>query len=224
VSDLVATLRAIVRHELAALRLPELGLVTEVFSREAEGSDNNHQVNVRLQGSGLEIQRAAVATGRLGLSALPRAGDLVVVGFLEGDLNAPIVLGSLYDEERRPPVAKGDEVVYQPPEDEADGVRRLHIELPGGATLTFEDATFALVAGETEVRIAKDGDVEVKAKGNVKVEAQGDIELAATGDLKLSAQGNVTVQGLSSTFEGTSQAKVKAPSLSLAGQTQFSVQ
>jgi phage baseplate assembly protein gpV len=223
VTDLVATLRAIVRHELAALRLPELGLVTEVFSREAEGSDNNHQVNVRLQGSGLELQRAAVAAGRLGLSALPRVGDLVVVSFLEGDLNAPVVLGSVYDEERRPPVGKPTEVVYQPPDDAEDGVRRFHLELPGGATLTCEDETLHLKLGETEVEVKKDGDVTVKAKGNVKIESQGDLELAAQGDLKLSAQGNVSVQGISSTFEGTSQAKMKAPSLSLAGQTQFSV-
>jgi len=223
VSDLVATLRAIVRHELATLRMPELGLVTAAFSREAEGSDGNHQVNVRLQGSGLELQRAPVAVGRLGFSSLPRVGDLVVVSFLDGDLNAPVVLGSLYDEERRSPVGTATELVYQPPDDAEDGVRRLHLELPGGATLTCEDETFVLKAGETEVEVKKDGDVTVKAKGNVKVEAQGDLELAAGGDLTLSAQGNVTVQGLSSTFEGTSQAKMKAPSLSLAGQTQFSV-
>lgn len=219
--SLVSTLRAIVRHELEALRLPELGVVTEVFPGSS-GGDGNHQVNVRLQGSGLEVQRAAVAVGRLGLSALPRVGELVVVAFLGGDLNAAVVLGSVYDDQIHPPEAEPLEVVYQPPDEEESGVRRFHLELPGGLLVTAEDESVLVQAGDTEVRIERDGDVKVKAKGNVSVETDGDIELSATGDLKLSAQGNVSIKGASAALEGQGDAKVKAPSVSLAGNTQFS--
>jgi hypothetical protein len=223
-SDLVATLRAIVRHELAAARLPELGVVTAVFARDSGGADGNHQVGVRLQASGVELPRAAVAVGRLGLAALPREGDLVVVAFLGGDLNAPVVLGSVYDDRAHPPVAKPNEVVYQPPDDAESGVRRLHLELPGGALLTAGDEEFLLTAGDTQVRVAVDGDVEVKSKGNVRVEAQGDVEIEAGGKLMLSAKTEVKVGGQTATLEGRSQAKVKAPTLALAGNTQFSPQ
>ncbi len=146
--SLIATLRAIVRHELEALRLPELGVVTEVFPGSS-GGDGNHQANVRLQGSGLEVQRAAVAVGRLGLAALPRVGELVVVAFLGGDLNAAVVLGSLYDEKIQPPEAGPLEVVYQPPDEEESGLRRFHLELPGGLVLTVEDESVLVEAGDT---------------------------------------------------------------------------
>jgi phage baseplate assembly protein V len=221
-SDLVATLRAIVRHELAAARLPELGVVTEVFSRDSDSSDGNHQVSVRLQASGVELPRAAVAVGRLGLSALPRVGDLVVVAFIAGDLNAPVVLGSLYDDVSHPPVARPNEIVYQHPDDAESGVRRLHLALPGGALLTADDDKVVLEAGDTVVEVAMDGDVSVKCKANVLIEAQGDVEIQAGGKLVLSAQGEVQVKGATAALEGQSQAKVKAPSLSLAGNTQFS--
>ncbi len=221
-SDLVATLRAIVRHELAAARMPELGVVTEVFSRDSDSADGNHQVGVRLQGSGVELPRAAVAVGRLGLSALPRAGDLVVVAFLAGDLNAPVVLGSLYDDRSHPPVAMPNEIVYEHPDDAESGVRRLHLALPGGALLTADDDKVVLEAGDTTVEVAQDGDVTVKCKANVLIEAQGDIEIQAGGKLVLAAQSEIQMKGATATLEGQSQAKVKAPSLSLAGNTQFS--
>ena len=70
-SDMVDIIRAIVRDEMARRRSPELGLVTAVQSRDSDGSDNNHQVNVRLRASGVELQRVPVAAARLGLSLLP---------------------------------------------------------------------------------------------------------------------------------------------------------
>lgn len=220
-SDVVATLRALVRHELAGLRLPELGIVTEVFPHDGDGSDGNHQANVRLQASGVELQRAAVAVGRAGMTALPNPGDLVVVSFLGGDLNAPVVLGAIYDEQGRPPVSGPREVVYQPPDAEESGVRRLHLELPSGTTVTLDDDTVKVASGGTEVTVERDGAVTVKAQGNIHLETQGDLELKAAGALRLSAQGEVGIQGATATLEGQASAKVKAPQVGLAGNTQF---
>lgn len=221
-SGLVATLRAIVRHEMAAVRLPELGIVTAVFPRDSDSGDGNHQVSVRLQASGLELQSAPVAVGRLGLSALPRVDDLVLVAFVGGDLNTPVVLGSLYDEQSHPPVAKAAEIVYVPPDDEESGVKRLYAELPGGAKLTADDEGLVIEAGDTTVKIAKDGDVTIQAKGKIHVEAQGDLELETGGKLAVSAQGEVTIEGASVSIEGKSEAKLKGATVSLAGNTQFS--
>ena len=220
--DLVSTVRAIVRHELAALRTPELGLVTAVFPRDAEGSDGNHQVNVRLQASGVELQRAAVAVARSGLSLLPRVDDLVVVSFLGGDLNAPVVLGTVYDEQNRPPVGQAPEAVYQPPDEAESGVRRWHLELPSGSLLTVDDDAVVITAGGTEVKVERDGAVTVKAQGNIRFETQGDLSLQAQGALSLKAQGEVKIEGLSALLQGQTEAKVKGAQLALAGTTQFS--
>ena len=221
-TDLITTLRAIIREETSRHRSAELALVTAVHARDADGSDNNHQVNLRLRDSAVELQHVPVAVGRLGVAMLPQVGDLVVVLFVGGDLNAAVVVGSVYDDKNRPPVGKPEEVVYQPPDPGDAAIRRIHLELSSGSTITVDDDKVTVTSGGTELVINRDGDVTVKAAGKLAFEAQGEISLEAGADLKLSARGNVTVSGVAATLEGTGTAKVKAPAVSLAGMTQFS--
>ncbi len=221
-SDLIGTLRAIVRDELARMRPAELATVTQVFAREGDDDRNNHEVSLRLRGSGVELQRVPVAVGRLGLSALPSEGDLMLVAFVGGDLNAPVALGCLYDDRAHPPVARPHEVVYQPPDEEASGVRRLHLELRNGSTLTLDDERLQIVLGDTSVAINRDGDVVIQAAGKLRVELDGDFELEARGDVKLTAQGQLSLQGMTASVEGQTRAGVKGAQIALAGMTQFS--
>ena len=220
-STLIPTLRAIIREELTRYRMPELAVVSGVFAKEDDSGDGNHQVNVTLRGSGLELQRVSVAVARAGWSVLPREGDVVVVAFLDGDLNSPVVLGAVYDNTLRPPKAAPLDVVYQPPDDEDASVRRLHLELPGGCSVTYGDDKLSVVSGGTEVIVEKDGDVSVKSAGNVKIESEGDISLEAGGNVNVKAQQNVSLKGLAATLEGQSSTTVKGPSISVAGLTSF---
>jgi uncharacterized protein involved in type VI secretion and phage assembly len=220
-TDLVATIRAIVRDELLRRRGPELGTVTQLNPKTGDDDDGNHQVNVQLR-SGLELQRVPVVVSRVGLSALPNVGDLVVVDFIGHDLNAPIALGCLYDEQAHPPVAQEHEVVYTPPDPDDSSVRRLHLAMPSGSSVTLDDDKLTLTFGDTSVVVNTDGDVTINAKGKVSISSQSDIELDAQGDLTLSATGDISIKGSSATFEGQSDATVKGPSLTLAGNTQFS--
>jgi phage baseplate assembly protein gpV len=221
VTSLIPMVRAIIREELTRYRLPELGVVSSIFAMEDEGSDGNHQVNVRLRGSGLEVQRAAVAVDRAGWSALPREGDLVVVAYLDGDLNAPIVLGTVYDNTLRPPKAGPLELVYQPTDQADSSVRRLYIELPTGSSITYDDDKLTISSGDTEVVVEKDGDVSIKSAGNVKIESQGDINLEAGGNVNVKAQQNLSMQGMQVTLEGQASSTVKAPTVSINGITSF---
>ncbi len=221
-SDLIATLRAIVRDELQRSRAPELGTVSQVYARTGNDSKDNHQVNVKLRSSGLELQRVPVLVGRLGLSALPNQDDLVLVEFVDGDLNAPVVVGCLYDDQAHPPVAQLHDVVYQPPDDQDSSVRRLHIELQSGSTITLDDDKLVLKLGDTTLTVNRDGDVVIDAKGNIQFKSQGDIELDASGDVKISAQSQLSLTGMTTSVEGQSQTKVKGAQLALAGMTQFS--
>jgi uncharacterized protein involved in type VI secretion and phage assembly len=222
VSGLLSTLRAIVRDELARRAQPELATVTRVWPRDSDDSKSNHQVSLRLRGSGAELERVPVAVPRLGLSALPNEGDLMLVAFVGGDLNAPVALGCLYDEQAHPPVAQLHEVVYQPPDESDSGVRRFHCELANGATLTWTEDKLEITLGDTSISVAQDGDLTLAAKGNLKLTAQGDVELTAQGDLKLTAQGQLQAKGSAATVEGQSQASFKAPQLAIAGMLQLS--
>lgn len=220
--ELLGTLRAIVRDELARVRPPELGVVTQVLARDGDGSKNNHEVNVRLRGNGVELQQVPVVVGRLGLSALPQVGDLVLVTFVAGDLNAAVVVGCLYDDQAHPPVAQPHEVVYQPPDDSDSAVRRLHLELSSGATLTVGDDALTVTLGDTSIVVDRDGDVVIQSKGTVRLEAQGDLELGAAGNMTIEAQGSLSLKAMKASLEAQAQMALKGAQIGLAGMTQFS--
>lgn len=222
-SELIDTLRAIVRDELARRRTPELGVVTAVHARDAESSDANHQVHVRLLVSGVELQYVPVAVGRLGLAMLPQVDDTVLVVFVQGDLNSPVVVGSLYDAAIAPPVAKAGELIYQPSDAGGDAsLKRLHLALGSDVMLTADDENLTIKLGGSELTIAKDGDVTITSAAKLTIKTQGDTTFEASGNLELKAQGNLTISGLATTVEGQASVKVKGPLVGLAGNTQFS--
>jgi len=222
-SDMVDIIRAIVRDEMARRRSPEHGLVTAVQSRDSDGSDNNHQVNVRLRASGVELQRVPVAAARLGLSLLPKVDDMVLVVFVNDDINAPVVVGSVYDENVQPPTAKPEEAVYMPTDPDDSSIRRLHVELANGCALTLQDDHLTVKMGSTELTLNQDGDVQIKSAGKIEIKGDADISIEASGNLELKAQGSVKVSaGASLELEGSAAGKLKAPAITLAGNTQFS--
>ncbi|HEX4932167.1 MAG TPA: phage baseplate assembly protein V [Gemmatimonadaceae bacterium] len=218
----LATMRALVREEQDRRRFPELGIVTQVFAKGDEGGKENHQVAIKLPASDVELLRAPVAVGRLGLSALPRVGDLVLVVFINGDINAPIVVVSLYDYQQHPPKGTGDEVVYQVPDDAASGVRRLHVELPSGATLTMDDDKLAIVYGSTKLEVNRDGSVDIESATSVSVKSSSDLTLEAQGNISISAQGTLDLKGVQVNAQAQAAASLKGAQISLAGMTQFS--
>src|SRR5690606_17642984 len=143
-----------------------LGIVTRVYG--SEGDDTaNHQVNVKLRSSGVELHRVPVAVSRLGISALPNEGDLVLLAFVGNDINAPVALGCVYDDESHPPSAQAHEVVYEPPDPEDGSLRRVQITLGNGTALTFGDEQLEVVMGATSLVLNRDGDVAVSTSGNV---------------------------------------------------------
>lgn len=213
-SGVVPLISAIVRDQIGASRSMELGIVTQVFTNEGGAGDHNLAVNLRIRGSALELQKAPVAIGRLGLSVAPRAGDLAVVGFVGGDLNGPVVLGFLYDDQTRPPDAKPSELVYQVPEQPEAGIRRAELRLPNGNLLTAEDESVRVSMGGTTLKI--------EADGAITLEAAGDINLTAKGAVNIEATGAASVKGASVALEASAEAKLKGATTTIAGLTSFS--
>lgn len=221
-STIVPVLRAIVRDELPAAGPIDLGTVTEVATNDGGSGDRNTEANVRLRGSALELQRVPVAAGRAGLSSVPRVGDLVVVAFVGGDLNAAVVLGTLHTDAVHPPDAKPQEVVYEVPDPAEAGVRRLAVLLPGGSTLTVEDDKVVIELSGSVVTI-DGGNVSVVADQGITLESKGDISIKAQGDLSLEAGASATLKASASlTAESSGAAKLKGATTTIAGVTSFS--
>jgi phage baseplate assembly protein gpV len=228
--ELLSAIQAIVREELAARRFAELAVVTDVFPHADASDQANSECTVKLRDSGLELPHVPVATQRIGLAAIPNVDDLVLVTFVGGDLHAPVIVGRLYNDVDRAPVAKEREWVYISPDDAESGVRRLYLELPNGNTLTLDDDKALLDMGGTKVTISNGGAVEIDCQDAVTIKSAADMSLESQGKLALKAQGDVTVDGMSvaltaqtsAQLEGQASTTVKGPMVTLAGTTSFS--
>ncbi|WP_019135909.1 phage baseplate assembly protein V [Cellulomonas massiliensis] len=251
---LVDTIAAIVRHELAAVRVPELGVVTDVHPHSDADDDDNYGVDVALRSSGLALVRVPVATGHVGSVAIPNVGDLVLVGFDHGDVNAPVVLGRLYDDEDRPPLSTTDEMVMRLPlaadddksvlaalrnHQDQDPTRELVIELPPKITVRIVDGVVTVTAGKTEMVLDQQGSsggkVTVRSgtssmvldqDGDVTVESAGSVTFKASQDLTLEAGTSVDIKaGTGLTASAGTTATLKGSlSASLEGSAGATVQ
>ncbi len=229
-SGLVDTIQAIIREELRHLYLAELGVVTDLHEHGSAGDKNNYACSVRLRDNGLDLAFVPIATPRVGFSALPNVGDLVLVQFLGGDPNAPVVTGRFYSEAARPPVAAAGECVYESPDAKASGVRRAYLKLPNGAMLTWDDDALLLESGATKLTIKHDGEVVLESADKVTVKSTSDTVVESQGALSLKATGDVSLEGMnvaikaqaSAQIEGQATATLKGVNVAIKGITAFS--
>jgi hypothetical protein len=167
-SGVVDVMRRVVQQELARRRGSLLGVVTATFPHEADDDDNNYEVDVRLKHHDLELRKVPVAVGLVGVTAPPQAGDLVLVQFVDDDLNQPLVTARFYHADRRPPLHHDNEVLLE---------HRL------------QDAT-------TTIRIDGDtGDLQIKAGDKVVIDVKHNGEVTLTCET-LTVQGDVTIKGV----------------------------
>lgn len=213
-SSIIPALQTIIRDQIREKQDIQLGIVTQVFTNEGGSGDDNIAVNLRLQGSACELQKIPVMISRLGLSHAPRVDDLAVLAFISGDVNNAVVLGFLYDEQNRAPDAGPEEIVYQVPDDADDAIRRFHIDLPSGNSLTLLDGQLEVAMGSTTITVEADGAISIKAGG--------DISINASGALNLEAGGDVNMKGKNVNIEGQAGTNIKGPTIKVAGMTDFS--
>jgi uncharacterized protein involved in type VI secretion and phage assembly len=183
----VEVIKKIAEDETKKLHLLELGVVTSIFPHAGSSDKDNYECNVRLKNRDLELRRIPVATSHIGLVNIPNVGDLVILGFVSGNINAPVVMGRLYNDEDRPPVNDAGEIVYKSPDSKKNGVRRLSLELPNGISLTITDDEFKAEIGSSVVTIKTDGAVTIDSNAGVTIKAKGDVALSGS-NIKIESQ------------------------------------
>jgi len=207
-APIFAGIRRIVREELRALRTAEFAVVQEIHPHAEAGDDDNYACTVRLRDTGLVLARVPVATGRKGLAAIPDVGDLVLVQFVGGEANAPVITGSLYNDADRPPLNAEGEVVLVLPSDAAEGEGVQMKLAPAGessATLTLgsslkialkdDDPVVEVDVGDgsATLKIDSDGTLTITSSRAIKIEG-GEIGLKGTM-IKAEADGEITLKG-----------------------------
>ncbi|MBM4201363.1 MAG: Rhs element Vgr protein, partial [Gammaproteobacteria bacterium] len=102
--ELIELIRRVVREELRKSQTAALALVQDIHPHASDDDDENYSCTIRLQDTELVLNQVPVATPRMGFASIPSVNDLVLVQFINGDVHHPVITGSLYNDEDRPPV------------------------------------------------------------------------------------------------------------------------
>lgn len=206
---MIEIVRKIVEDEIKKMHVAEVGVVTSVFPHSSESDKDNYECNVKLKYRDLELRRVPVATQHVGLANIPHVGDLVLVTFLNGNINAPVVIGRLYTDEDRPPLSKEEEIVYIPPYSKSSSLRRIYMKFPGGITLSITDDEVSVEAGRTLVKINCNGDVNIESNAKINVKANQDFSLSAT-NISIESRGKLEIKsGGTAKLEATGTLDIK---------------
>ena len=153
-------MQKVAAREAEKIYTTEVGIVTAIFPHESDGDKNNYQCSVNLKnrkkadGSDFELRKVPVTTHHIGMVTIPNVGDMVVIAFINGDLNAPVIIGRLYNDEDLPPLSKKDEWVIEK-------VESIKLKMNGGSTLEID----------------KDGNIKIEAKKDITIKADGNVTI-----------------------------------------------
>ena len=111
--ELLDMVRRTVREELALRRGPQLATVIALAAHASADDTANYEADLRLKHDGLEIMQVPIAMSHVGFAAPPRVGDLVLVEFLDHDLQQPLITGRFYHDQERAPLFRQDEVLFE---------------------------------------------------------------------------------------------------------------
>jgi len=215
-----------ISEHAAAAMLPavsglQIGLVTQI----ADDPDGDERILVRLpmidaeeQGVWARLATAGAGDNR-GVIIRPEIEDEVVVGFIHGDPNQPIILGSLNSANNPAPIAASDdnhekgwfsrgEIKMLINDDDPSVI----IEMPSGKKVAIDDADGSILLEDergNSIKMNSDGislesaaDVTIKASGDcnlegININAKANVGFKAEGSAtaEISSSGSTTVKG-----------------------------
>lgn len=195
---LFESIQQLVREEVGRMRTAELATVQKQHAHSSSGDSDNYACTVVLRDSGIVLARVPVATERIGSASIPAVGELVLVQFLNGDINAPVIVGRLYnDADRPPPNDDGQSILHLPlgaSDDQAVHVelhsdtRKAIVKLGSALALTVQDDDPVVkvdVAGQASLKVGKDGSVTIESQTDISIKGSSNVTLEAAGKLTL---------------------------------------
>lgn len=158
-NSIVGVMQKVAQQEAARIYTTELGIVTAVFPHATEKDKDNYQCSVKLKnkkqpnGKDFELRQVPMMTPHIGLVNVPNVGDLVLINFIGGDINAPVMMGRLYTDQDRPPMNKPKEFLLQHPAEKGSAFQ---IDDKGIITVTHKEKKNTVTVDDKKIVIANE--------------------------------------------------------------------
>lgn len=148
----------------------ELGRVRVRFHWEAAAENPSGSCFLRVA--------AAWAGAGFGMQWTPRVGAEVLIGFIAGDLDSPVVVGCLHNNAHRPPFPAGGR---------KNGIRTC--STPGGTS--YNEISFDDSAGAEVIQITAAGDLRTDVRGDRTSDVKHDDTLVVAGSSSTTVAGDM---------------------------------
>ena len=168
----------------------------------------------------------AGANGR-GMMFLPRIGDEVLVSFVEGDPDQPVITGSLYNANNTPPYTLPSSETVSTIRSTGTPAQPSQIneikfdDKAASQILTIQAAKDLSVIAANNTTLSAGNSLSVTATGSATLAAGTSLNISATGNATLSSGGGLSIQaGTQTTFTGpVSLGSLTATSVSAGSQS-----
>ncbi len=198
-----------------------LAVVTELCA--------DNQIKVTMPSRKFEeilVNMMTTSTGKeAGHFFFPSEGDQVILGYLEGDIDKPYIMGSIWDSTNTPPVdltkdkftrmiktPGGNELVFY----DEEGKEKIHAKSKSGHTLILDDENknITLIDSSSSNKLVIDtesGAVSLDAEKKITLTVGGvSIEIDGTqGSIAINSTNNLEIKSTNITIEAQASLKVK---------------
>lgn len=191
--DIEDLVRRIVDQMLSRQAHMRVGVVTSY-------DPNRHAIKAKQQPEGHETGWMPIGTPHvgngIGIVAGATPGDQVILGYHEGDIESPVVLGRIHSDQARPPAVKSGEVVVQ------TSGSMIKMDQAGNLTQTSNGATSQSSGGamtmssQQSMTMSASNGMTQTAGGNMGLSAGGNMSMSAAGSIGFSGSGQFAYNGL----------------------------
>ena len=186
-SDIVSIIRSVVQEELKKLNFGEVAKVVKTYAH-AEGDSTNYECDIEIRETGVILEQVPMTTPHIGMASPPVVDELVLVIYIHGDINQPVIAGRLYSNEIYPPEYTEDSWKVAVP---TDGERSITLDDEGKIVLTNGDTTVT-IEESGKVEIISPEDIDITVDGNTNITCS-DCTIDASGDINLGTGGGAVI-------------------------------
>ena len=152
-----------------------------------------------------------------GVFFLPEIGDNVIIGFVNGDLESPVILGSLHSQSKPPAITPSDannekgfttrskmHIRFN------DQTNTITIDTPAGNSIVLDESGMQI-----EIKDQSSNKITMSSAG-ITLESPMNIEIKAGASLSLSAGNKISIRGASLSVKADADISVEGASSTLS--------